>query len=123
MKKALAIAFTVGVIVCSGLAHADADTCLTVVDRNIGKNCGSRSSHEVRMRNSCHRTIVSKLCLERRDGRPGCGMNSTMKPGDTVYTSVCEGTGKYAFDACDKDDYDRGRCTIVRDGDIRWDRR
>lgn len=111
------------ILAVSTLAVAGPESCLTVQERSMGKNCGSRSSVAVRMQNSCNRMMVSRLCIQMTNGKANCGMNSNMKPGDTVYNMTCDGTGRYAFDACEKQDYERGRCTLVRDSEINWGNR
>lgn len=76
----------------------DARECVTIKEKKHGNECGKPGGVKILYGNDCTVQIDIKFCLQRTDGRPSCGL-TTVKPGQSTSTWVCEGTGKYWYEA------------------------
>jgi len=120
MKSVLLVIVAILILMLPTLdaAAQDATSCVAIPNREHGTRCGNRNSQVAYFQNGCTRPIEVKYCLQRSTGKSDCG-TTTLQAGEAKSGYVCDGTGKYWFQA-------RIPNTDVRfvpDTVIPWDRR
>ncbi|MEI6738516.1 MAG: hypothetical protein WCL29_08570 [Pseudomonadota bacterium] len=96
----------------------DATECVKIQKKLHGTECSNTKSVKILYANDCTVPIEIKFCVQRLNGTPACG-NSENDPDIVSNKWVCEGTGKYWYQARTKG----SSMKFVTDTDIDWNAR
>jgi hypothetical protein len=100
LKWVLAVVFAGSLFVAMNASAGDMSYCAHLED-DWGSNCGSSDSLQMKVKNNCGRDIYVQMCIERKDGKWSCGVNSSLHPGQTDQGFwTCHSTGRYKWAAC-----------------------
>lgn len=72
----------------------DASDCLAERDIQPYSGCGKPGGVRLMAKNGCSIPVDFKVCIQRSNGRPSCGVSYMVKPSESISPWVCEGTGK-----------------------------
>ena len=120
MKNAFLVIIEILILMLPALnaTAQDATSCVTIPNREQGTRCGNRNSQVAYFQNGCTIPIEVKYCLQRSTGKSDCGM-ATLRAGEATSGYVCDGTGKYWYQAR----MPNTNVRFVPDAVIPWDRR
>jgi hypothetical protein len=80
----------------------DAQHCAQL-DYTRGEHCGSTSSFGITVTNTCNENIGVKVCIQRRNGKWNCGLDSKLRPNESnngFWVCKAHTYPKYDYDAC-----------------------
>ncbi len=102
MKQGVVAALLLAGVSLGSSAQPAQDNPVLEVGTSRGERCGKSSSFEVDLKNRSDQSIALRVCVERSDvsderKRWSCGLNSRLKPQQTMNSFTCAGTGRYHY--------------------------
>jgi hypothetical protein len=79
-----------------------------VVSALRGRSCGSTTSLDVTVRNTCGNAIAVQICIRRSNGTCDCFLNSSLAGGGQMSSYSCNTANLYGVEAHATQDFARG---------------